>query len=257
MTEAELSVVCIIPTWQEGAHIAATIEAVRREPFSEIVVVDAGSPDGTAALAQKAADDDPRVRIVLSDRGRGTQMAAGLAASQPADVALFLHADTQLPPDAVARIQAALADPATVAGCFQLAFDQPGLLLGLSAAVTRWDTAWTTFGDQAFFMRTRALMEAGGIPETPFMEDVILRQKLRRMGRFVKQPERVITSARRFDRHGVMRTQALNTLLLMGYQLGVPIPILARAYGIRAARKPGTSRSGQTARLQGETLRNS
>jgi len=98
---------------------------------------------------------------------------------------------------------------------------------------TRFETAFTTFGDQAFFFRRPVFEAIGGVPEWPFMEDVELRLRLRRAGRFVKLPQAVTTSARRFQMRGRLRGQLRNAVILTAFRLGVSPFRLARYYGVQ------------------------
>ena len=107
-------------------------------------------------------------------------------------------------------------------------------MLGLYAAATRFDTALTSFGDQAFFASRTAYHAAGGFPAWSLMEDVELRRRLKRVGRFVKLRPRVTTSARRFEADGVARRQLRNGMILALFALGVSPERLSRMYARRS-----------------------
>src|SRR5262249_56012061 len=64
-------------------------------------------------------------------------------------------------------------------------------------------------GDQAIFVRRQIFLVAGGYPEVDLMEDVELSRKLKRLGKIACLRARVVTSARRWQRDGVLRTVAL------------------------------------------------
>src|SRR5438477_10671270 len=83
----------IVPTLNEADGIVAQLSALQalRRRGSEVIVVDGGSSDDTAALAEPLAD-----RVISARRGRGSQMNAGASRAR-GDVLLFLHADTRLP----------------------------------------------------------------------------------------------------------------------------------------------------------------
>jgi GT2 family glycosyltransferase len=159
------------------------------------------------------------VRLVHGPRGRGLQLQAGADVAS-ADALLFLHADTRLPPGAVALLRAALARPGVVGGAFRARFDTPGAVLALYSWVSRFETGLTTFGDQGMFCRRDAFSAAGGCPPWPFLEDVELRRRLKRRGRFVKLVPAVTTSARRYLSEGVIRRQLLNVAVLAAFHLG-------------------------------------
>jgi rSAM/selenodomain-associated transferase 2 len=223
----------VIPTLDEEAAVAATLESVRRSvPDGEIVVADGGSRDRTVELARR----HPGVRVVTADGGRGPQMNAGAAAAA-GDALLFLHADTRLPPDAGRLVAEALAEPGVVGGSFVLAFDASHPLLWLSSLPSRLNLPWATYGDQAFFCRREAFERAGGFPPHPLFEDVALQSHIRKLGRCVKIRRPVITSARRFLRVGILRQQLLNLALLTAYHLGVSPVRLAGWYGREPTRR--------------------
>jgi rSAM/selenodomain-associated transferase 2 len=218
----------LIPALNEAHRIRALLEHLTDAGFIEIVVADGGSVDATVAVARSFAG----VRCIEAERGRGIQLHAAVQASS-APVILILHADTMVPPDAKLLIHSALRDPSTAAGCFRLRFDQQSPLLSVYQWFSRFETGLTTFGDQAYFMRRSALNAAGGVPLWVLLEDVELRRRLRRVGRFVKLPAYAVTSARRFRARGLVANQARNLAVMLGYWMGIPVPFLAAFYGAR------------------------
>lgn len=216
----------VIPTLNEAARLPALLAALGVGGWGAVVVADGGSTDGTTEIAAGWPD----VALRRSASGRGRQMNAGVEATAKADALLFLHADTRLPPDASILIAAALSRPDTVGGAFRVTFDLQHPLLRLSGACSRIDSGWTTFGDGAFFMRRTAFDAVGGFPEQPLLEDVEMRRRLRRIGRFVKLGAAVTTSARRFEAVGPLRRQLKNGLTLGLHALGVGPKRLARLY---------------------------
>ena len=214
----------VVPVLNEAANLRRLVPALIDAGFMQVIVADGGSTDESVAIAQAAG-----ARTVLAPRGRGAQMNAG-ARQARAPVLVFLHADTLLPAQAPALIESALRDPQLVGGCFRLRFDRRGALLGLYGFMSRFETALTTFGDQAFFVRTSVFHASGGYPEWPFLEDVELRRRLLRLGRFRKLPVPVTTSARRFHGEGILLRQLLNGLILILHNCGVSADRLARWY---------------------------
>ena len=216
----------IIPTWNEEACIGRALGALRalRGDF-EVVVADGGSSDGTVRIARAAG-----ARVVDAPRGRGPQMNRG-AAEASGEVLLFLHADTLLPPDAHARVTAALAAPEAVGGCFRLSFDDDHRVLRFSAFCTRFSFPLFHYGDEAFFVRAEVFRRLGGYRPYPIMEDLDFWLRLRRAGRTVVVPEPVVASARRFRRNGVYRQQLLGAVLVGLFLAGVKPHTLKRFYG--------------------------
>jgi len=220
----------VIPTLNEAERIGPLLD--RLGGFDEVVVADGGSTDETPAIAAAQG-----ARVVAAPRGRGPQMNAGARVSR-AELLLFLHADTRLPDGAAGLIRAALAHDGVAGGAFRARFEPAGPVLRMAAAFTRFETGLTSFGDQGFFMRRSAWAAAGGFPDQPFLEDVEMRRRLKRLGRFVKLPAAVTTSARRFEAEGALRRLALNAFILLLHRLGAPPRRLQRWYRSGPAHPP-------------------
>ena len=219
----------VVPVLDEAAAIAATLAPLQRlrAAGAEIVVVDGGSADGTAVLAEPLAD-----RVVTAPRGRASQMNAGARASRHANL-LFLHADTVLPLDALAAVEAALRERAW--GRFDVAIDGADPFLPVVAACMNVRSRLTGIatGDQAIFVRRDAFEAIGGFAAIPLMEDVAFsRAALRALGRPACLRARAITSGRRWERHGVLRTILLMWRLRLAFALGADPHRLARRYGV-------------------------
>lgn len=219
----------VVPVLDEAAAIAAALSPLQaaRAAGAEIVVVDGGSRDGTAALAAPLAD-----RVLVAPRGRASQMNAGAAAGTRPSL-LFLHADTVLPADALVAVEAALRDRAW--GRFDVAIDGADPLLAVVAAGMNLRSRLTGIatGDQAIFVRRAAFDSLGGFPAIPLMEDVAFSRAARRaLGPPACLDSRVLTSGRRWERHGVLRTIVLMWRLRLAYALGADPHRLARRYGV-------------------------
>lgn len=218
----------VIPAWQEAARIAQAV-AHARAIGDEVIVADAGSPDGTAAQAAQAG-----ARVVQAPRGRGPQMNAGARAAR-GDVLLFLHADATIAPNARAAIDEALRDPHVLGGNCRLMFDPPGAAARLFAWANDRRRRWLRiyYGDSALFLRREAYDRLGGFAPLPLFEDYDLVRRLERLGRtaYLRHVE-VRASARRFEA-APLRTLALWTVLQALYSLGVPAGRLARLYADR------------------------
>jgi rSAM/selenodomain-associated transferase 2 len=220
----EPPVAVIIPVLNEALHLSETLAGLRAQGIQQPIVVDGGSEDDSVRIARSAG-----AVVLASARGRAVQMNLG-ATHATAATLLFLHADTNLPPNALALIVEALEDARTVGGCFRLRFDRRGALLDFYGWMTRFETAMTSFGDQAYFVRAAAFQQVGGFPDWPLLEDVELRRRLKQLGRFVKLPAAVVTSSRRFTREGIVRRQLLNGGILLLHRLGLSPRRLARWY---------------------------
>jgi rSAM/selenodomain-associated transferase 2 len=223
MEKMQLSV--IIPTLDEAEGIVQTLAWVRQAGECELIVVDGGSVDGTPELARLHADI-----VLATSRGRARQMNAG-AQVATGDVLLFLHADTILPQEFLVLIAQVLYDPQVVGGRFDVRLDAEGwpfrmveTLMNLRSRLTRIST-----GDQAIFVRRETFQAVGGYPEVDLMEDLQLSQKLKRAGKVACLRTQVITSARRWQQNGVLKTIVLMWMLRLGHFFGVP-PERLRAF---------------------------
>lgn len=181
----------------------------------EVIVVDGGSDDGTAALAEGLCD-----RVLTAPRGRAAQMNAG-AREAKGDVLVFLHADTRLPED--------FSLGSHVWGRFDVEIDGRHPLLKVVAWSMNLRSRLTGIatGDQAIFVRRDAFP---GFPEIALMEDVALSKLLKRRGAPACLRQRVVTSGRRWESRGVLRTIGLMWRLRLLYFLGVSPERLARRY---------------------------
>jgi rSAM/selenodomain-associated transferase 2 len=192
-----------------------------------VIVVDGGSDDATMQMAARFSG----VRLLSSPRGRARQMNAGARAAR-GDLLLFLHADTWLPQEALGAVSAAFDDARVVGGRFDVRFDSPRPVLRMIAFFMnlRSRASGISTGDQAIFVRREVFETMGGYPDMPLMEDVDLTRRLKRRGRLAALPLRVTTSARKWEREGVLRTMALMWALRFLYMVGVSPTRLHRWY---------------------------
>ena len=213
----------VVPALNEAAGIERCLRALAplRGRGHERIVADGGSEDGTPRLAAPLAD-----RLVAAPRGRALQMNAGAAAAS-GDALLFLHADTLLPPEADRAALAALG--ARAWGRFDVTIDSRDARLAVVGFCMNWRSRLTGIatGDQAIFVR-RA--DFPGFPPIALMEDVAFSKRMKTVSPPACLRERVCTSARRWERRGVLRTVLLMWRLRLAYRLGADADELARRY---------------------------
>ncbi len=200
-----------------------TAETEGLRDFVDVWVVDGGSRDATVAEARRAG-----ARAIAVEAGRGRQLDAGWRATS-ADVVLFLHADTRLPPRWREGVRSVLEDVTVAGGAFRYGVDERGAAWRL----LEWGVALRVglfklpYGDQAIFVRRRVLAAAGGVPHVAILEDLDLVRLIKRHGRLAMLPQSVTTSARR-HRGQWLATLSRHALALAGFFLGVDRAWLAR-----------------------------
>ena len=220
----------VIPALNEAAGIEAVLQALQplRARNIELVLADGGSRDRTAALARPWVD-----AAVDAPRGRALQMNAG-AAQARADVLLFLHADTRLPPLADVLVLQAVNRRGGGAcwGRFDVRIEgRPWMLRVVAWLMNRRSRlSGIATGDQAIFVTREAFEQVGGFPVQPLMEDVEISRRLKRLGRPACLNARVCTSGRRWEQRGVWRTIVLMWRLRWRYWRGESPARLAEAY---------------------------
>jgi rSAM/selenodomain-associated transferase 2 len=155
------------------------------------------------------------------------------AAAAKGEILLFLHADTYLPANYLEIVQETLAKPKTVAGAFELAIAGQQELLRLIEAAVNWRSRFLSlpYGDQALFLKASIFRQLGGFANLPIMEDFELVRRLQQRGKIRIAPAKVITSNRRWQTRGILKTTAINQLIILGYYLGISPATLARWYG--------------------------
>ena len=150
---------------------------------------------------------------------------------------VFLHADTRLPEGFDHHVRRILTQAGVAAGAFQLQIDGPSVRLRLIEKAANWRSRYLhmPYGDQAIFLRAELFREMGGFPDLPIMEDFELIRRLKGRGRIVIAPAAALTSPRRWEKVGVLRTTLINQLMILGFYLGLEPSRLARWYGAKRA----------------------
>ena len=218
----------IIPTLNESDNIVAMLDRLNlfRMNGHEVIVVDGGSTDETLKLATSRAD-----KVITSTPGRAQQMNVG-ANHASGNVLWFLHADTLVPDNAIQLILQVFENKKNQWGRFDIRLSGKHFLLRIVERLMnlRSRTSGIATGDQGIFVRREVFEAIGGFVPIPLMEDLEISKRLKRLSYPSCLNEKLITSSRRWEENGVMRTILLMWRLRLAYALGVSPEKLAHDY---------------------------
>ena len=222
-----MSISVIVPVYNESSTIDKLIAQLDRiRDDCEIIFVDGGSTDGTAAMIPDC------YTLINGPKGRALQMNAGADVST-GDILFFLHCDSELPDDALVEIRRVMSEHE--AGCFGIAFHSRQFFMWTNRVISnhRAFHRRIMFGDQGIFMTKELFERVGKYPEIPLMEDYQLSLNLKAMG---MKPgmcrHRIYTSERRYPKKNIpkLRVMWMMVRLRKQYRDGVPIEEIARQY---------------------------
>ena len=223
MPAATVPVTVVVPVLNDAPTLRGLLSALDGLNF-EVIVVDGGSHDGSAEVAEQAG-----ARVILSGASRGLQLDKGYRAAT-GDWIWMLHADAAPSP---ANLAEAAGWPSMPPGwgCFGVRLDG-GTPLRLVAWLMNRRSALTGIctGDQGLFAHRQLLDAIGGVPRQPLMEDIELSKRLRRLTRPRRANTLLSASGRRWRRHGAAQTIATMWWLRARYALGASADGLYRHY---------------------------
>ena len=212
----------VVPAYNEEKYLGATLASIHEaaratgEPY-EIVVADDASTDATAAIAEQGGARVVRVekRQIAATRNAGAAAAAG-------DVLVFVDADTQVNEAVVKAALQALRDGAVGGGATPVMDSGPAWVHVVMRALIPIFYMMKWAAGCFVFCRRDVFETAGGFDERYYAaEEIHFSRAVGRHGRFVVLRESVITSARKADHMGPLRTAWLMTKLVARHPLGV------------------------------------
>lgn len=220
----ELTLSVVIPARNAERTLPLVLEALGR--VAETIVVDGDSTDRTRDVAAAR-----QVRVMSAPRGRGRQIAAGIAEAQHPWL-LLLHADTRLQPGWREEAAAHMEVRPDLAGYFRFALDSRDPKARRLERLVAWRCRvfGLPYGDQGLLIHRDLLRSVGGMWDLPLMEDVDLVRRLRRH-RLIGFNTAVLTSAEKWEREGWYRRSARNLCCLALWFVGVPVRWIVRLYG--------------------------
>ena len=228
----------VIPLRNDATALGQTLADLREHaPHWPVLVVDGGSTDGGAALAEQLTAEGAG-GLLLSAPGRGQQLRLGArcALERGHDWLWFLHADSRVNRGLVQALEAIADRPAW--GRCDVVFEVDDWQMGMVATAMNLRSAATHIctGDQGMFVHRRLLEAVGGVPAQSLMEDIELSRRLRRLSAPIRVRVPLTTSARRWQRDGLLATVLKMWSLRARYRLGESAEVLAKEYyGDRAA----------------------
>ncbi len=217
----------IIPTLNEEAEIQACLMQLQelREQGAEVIVADGGSVDKTPRLIDGMCD-----QFISARQGRAAQMNAA-ALQAKGKIMFFLHVDTRLP-EKFSELITSIEAETLCWGRFDVqlsgqhwSFRMIETMMNLRSRLTGIAT-----GDQLIFMSKKLYREVGGFPEIELMEDIAMSRSLKKICLPLCLRQKVLTSSRRWERHGIISTIIKMWWLRFSYFIGIDPGTLARQY---------------------------
>jgi len=214
----------IIPVRNEAQNISKNLnhlQELRRRNSCEIILVDGGSTDNTTEIANNLVD-----HILKTKLGRAVQQNIGASIAK-GNTLVFLHADTYITTKQLLSIK-----EDKIWGFFKVKFNNNKIkykilsfFINLRSTLYNYGT-----GDQVLYIEKNIFNKIKGFPNLMIMEDIAICSMLKRISTPIIINSHAITSSRRWDDHGFVRTILKMRALRFLYHIGVKTHILKRLY---------------------------
>jgi len=226
LTKQKPSIGMIIPVYDEAKNLSQTLDCIKNLDVDELLFSDGGSTDETCSLLKSK-----NITYVQGALGRGQQM--NLASRYcKSDILIFIHADTAISSSDIELVKKAMQDKSIVGGRFDIRLSGKGFAFRVIEFMINIRSRMTgiSTGDQCQFVRRSVFEKMGGFPEQGLMEDVAFSKQLKRHGKIACLKNKVVTSSRRWEKHGIIKTVILMWKLRFLYWLGKSPEKLAEMY---------------------------
>ena len=217
----------VIPTLNEETTLISNLNfflSLKEKLEAEIVVVDGQSWDKTKEIARSFTD-----KLYDIKPSRSSQLNKGVMHSD-GEYYIFLHADTVITDKGINSISNINDDFRW--GFFQVKLDQKSLgynfltfCINLRSRLFKYCT-----GDQVLVVKKSTFYEVNGFKEIDLMEDIDISNRLKKMFDPQILDGQAITSSRRWQKYGYLRTILVMRLIRLLFYLGVKTKTLAKIY---------------------------
>lgn len=226
----------IAPLYNEGRNAESLIAHLQTlRGLHEVILVDASDQTESLEIIGQITQfepGNPLIKIISTDQpGRSTQMNLG-AISAKGNILLFLHCDTRLPENAVELVEQTINNECQW-GRFDVVLESKGLIYRLieNMISIRSRVRPLATGDQGIFVTASLFNRVNGFPQIPLMEDIAISRILKQHSNPLLVNSPVITSARRWQNKGAIRTVLLMWKLRFLFWTGVDPHRLNEMYG--------------------------
>jgi rSAM/selenodomain-associated transferase 2 len=217
----------ITPTLNEADQIEQHLGNLQilRQHGHEVIVVDGGSIDGTVSLVSPLCD-----QVCQAQQSRSIQMNCG-AKVATGECLIFLHADTVLP-DNFLEYFSTINNIEGKWGRFDISLSGRNWLFRIIESCMNSRSSFTGIvtGDQVMFIGKELFNRVGGYPEIALMEDIAISNLLIKISAPIRIREKVISSSRRWEKNGIVKTIIKMWILRLLYFFQYDTNKLAKLY---------------------------